>query len=97
MLIFYAPLTPDICGRIAFILDLVTPSKAELFQEKRALQLCFTKLRRRFQCQMILEFMTRVSARSENRQGECQCTSVDAFCVRDISRIWNSCRSSSFT
>ena len=39
---------------------------------------------------------TRVSARSENRQGECQCTSVDAFCVRDISRIWNSCRSSFF-
>ena len=37
ILIFYAPLTPDICGRIAFILDLVTPSKAELFQEKRAL------------------------------------------------------------
>ena len=31
MLVFYAPLTPDICVRIAFILDLVTPSKAELF------------------------------------------------------------------
>ena len=37
MLIFYAPLTPDICGRIAFILDLVTPSKAELFKEKSAI------------------------------------------------------------